>query len=300
MSWKVKLLLAHCTLVFFKAWKRGTDVKNLPPEHPARQLHVWTKLSLMEDTLLVVDNQWIFVPKACWRKILALLHEGHSGITKNYTTAWERYYWPNLWVDVANVINKCDSCQTHWPSLVKDDKFKSSASYPMEKVAVDLFQHRSTHYLALVDRYLGYPWFHPLKQLLSDAVFDKLNGWFLQFGYPSSIHSNGRPQFCSAFKEFCKANGIQHEVASPYNLKSNGLVEVNICSLKQILDKVRKLTFESAFSSWKNMKRVNRPSPNMLFFGRKLHLKLPELLMSFPISVDNHNTSATYIITSLT
>ena len=119
----------------------------------------------------------------------------------------------------------------------------------MERMAKDLFQHKSNHYLVLVDRFLGYPWIHLLMRLSSEAIIKKLNGWFLQFGYPHAIRSNGSPQFCSPFKKFCSDNGIIHEVTSPYNSRSNDLAEVNVHLLKQILDKVGEGNFKSAFSA---------------------------------------------------
>ena len=68
--------------------------------------------------------------------------------------------------DVANLINACESCQSLQPSLPNDNEIKSSATYPMEKVAIDLFQHKNIHYLMMVDRYSGYLWIYHLRCLL--------------------------------------------------------------------------------------------------------------------------------------
>ena len=39
--------------------------------------------------------------------------------------------------------------------------------------------------------------------------------------------------------------------------------------------------FIDAFPAWKNLERQGRPSPNMAFFSRWIHLKLPELSDKF-------------------
>ena len=71
-----------------EAWRRGTEAKNLPPDHPGLQLRdIWTNLLLLDGSLLAMDNQRIFVPKACRQQIITLLHEGHNRITKTYAAA---------------------------------------------------------------------------------------------------------------------------------------------------------------------------------------------------------------------
>ena len=64
--------------------------------------------------------------------------------------------------------------------------------------------------------------------------------------------------------------GIIHEKCSPYNARSNGLVEGNVRLMKQLLCKAEGQAFKKAFSAWKNVERKGKDSPNTLFFRRKL------------------------------
>ena len=57
------------------------------------------------------------------------------------------------------------------------------------------------------------------------AVIDILESWFNVLGWPSSIRSDGGPQFCGPFCDWCQTNNIKHELSAPYNPKSNGLAE---------------------------------------------------------------------------
>ena len=67
-----------------------------------------------------------------------------------------------------------------------------------------------------------------LRSLSSDAVIKVLTSWFNLFGWPSSIRSDGGPQFRGEFSRFCEFHLITHEISAPYNPKSNGLAEAGV------------------------------------------------------------------------
>ena len=75
----------------------------------------------------------------------------------------------------------------------------------------------NVNYLLLADRFYGYPWMKPLQTLSTESVVKTLMMWFLQFGFPRSIQTDGSPQFQVPFKQFCNNYGIQHEVSLTYN-----------------------------------------------------------------------------------
>ena len=222
---------------------------------------------------------------------MEMLHEGHNGISKTVATAKLRYFWPGIRTDISTMVNKCEACQTTRASLPNDRLIHTTAEYPMERIAVDLFEFQNIHYLLMVDRYSGYPWIERLNNLSSEKIVEILKRWFLQFGFPRAIRSDGGPQFRARFKQFCNEYGIRHELASPYNSQSNGLAEVNVRLAKGLLAKVGRKDFDEAFASWRNSERNNRPSPNVLFFGRRVRSKLPEISHTFPIGDPIHNTS---------
>ena len=97
-----------------------------------------------------------------------------------------------------------------------------------------------------------------MKSLSCEAIVKKLRSWFLEVGFPHAIRMDGGPQFRGHFEAFCLSFGIEHELTSPYNSRSNGLVEVNMRSLKNLLGKVGNQGFEDTFSSWKNFERPGK------------------------------------------
>ena len=159
----------------------------------------------------------------------------------------------------------------------------------VEKLSVDLFDIKNTHYILLVDRFSGLPWFKAIKNLSSENVTDYLLKIFRIFGYPRSIRSDGGPQFRSHFKKFCDSLGIMHESSTPYNPHSNAQAESTIKSIKHLIAKCKPADLDEAFSAWKNMPRQDSPSPNSLFSGRDVRLDLPILDNFQPLSTTLHN-----------
>ena len=102
-------------------------------------------------------------------------------------------------------------------------------------------------------------------------MIQRLNHWFLSFGYPRVLRSDGGPQFRSRFAKFCSDNGIRHEVSSPYNSQSNGHAEAGVKNVKGLIVKVSTSGFDDAFFAWRNTVRSDGvASPAELFFKRRL------------------------------
>ena len=234
----------------------------------------------MNDGLIVLNHNCIFVPVAWRKQILHLLHAPHCGITKTMAMAWNHYFWPTLKNDMMNLINSCEDCQQFQPSLKNDTEINTIASQPMEKVSVDLFKIAGKHYVLTIDQFSGYPWMKRLQCLSSNHVTKYLLSIFQTFGYPRAIQTDGGPQFWGEFGNFCCDLGIIHEWSSP----SNGQAEVTIRSIKHLMAKCNASNFDSAFAPWKNTHHSNSPLPNNLFFNRNLLLHLPIVDTAQPLT----------------
>ena len=111
----------------------------------------------------------------------------------------------------------------------------SAAKLPMNDLGIDLFDALGKKWLAVVCHYSGYAWLSQLRKTKTASVLESLENLFLEYGYPSSIRSDGCPQFRSEFAEYCKAKNISHKLSSPYNPKSNGLAEAAVKNLKSLV-----------------------------------------------------------------
>ena len=145
-----------------EAVEKGKNPRELPHEHPAKQLQsVWDQVSI-QDGLLVVDGHKLFVPQKARKNILEKLHIPHCGITKTRQAAADLYYWPGMSTEIKNMIDTCELCQVTRPSQPQEKPTTRKADYPMEQVGVDLCQYRGKNFLIMVDRYSGFPFIHML------------------------------------------------------------------------------------------------------------------------------------------
>ena len=153
--------------------------------------------------------------------------------------------------------------------------------FPMQHMGLDLFSFAGKEYLICVDHWSNYPLYQLLRSLTSDAVIKVLSKWFNMLGWPSSIRSDGGPQFHGDLVQVCTKHGIRHELLAPYNPKSNGLAKAGVNSVKNILRKCISSGADADFMlyEWRNVPRSDDYSPSQLMFGRNQRTCLP----SFPL-----------------
>ncbi|MEL6359074.1 MAG: DDE-type integrase/transposase/recombinase, partial [Bacteroidota bacterium] len=248
------------------------------------------RLSVLED-LVLLDAKRIVLPVPAIKDILKYLHLSHSGYTKTYELARQLYYWPGMVNDIKQLVASCSACQRLQASQPKNpmitDPPSSYLGPPFCHVGLDLFSFAGKTHLICVDQWSGFPLYKRLGATTVKAVTDILSSWFNMFGWPASIRSDGGPQFSSAFTQFCKCHGIDHQLSSPYNPKSNGLAESAVKSVKYILSKANE-TGENADNmlyNWRNTPRADGYSPAQLLFGRRQKTSLPMLPHHFlPVS----------------
>ena len=164
----------------------------------------------------------------------------------------------------------------------------------MQHVGLDLFSYGGKQYLICVDHWSGYPLYSLLRSLNTDSIIAILSNWFNILGWPSSIRSDGEPQFRGPFSSFCNKNNISHELAAPYNPKSNGLAEAAVKSVKNVLRKssTSNVDPDSMLYAWRNVPRSDGYSPAQLLFGRRQRTNLPILpFQNLPIDFNEAASS---------
>ena len=147
----------------------------------------------------------------------------------------------------------------------------------MHSVGMDLFDADGKKWLVMVDRYSGYAFLKQLHSTTTAKIINTVRDWFMDYGWPDVIRSDGGPQFRQEFAEFCKNNSISHELSSPYNPESNGLAESAVKSMKSLVIKCKedKSDLHSAISAWRNMAREDGITPSQAFFGRRQKQEVP-------------------------
>ena len=269
----------------------GVDLAKLPNEHPAKALkNIWNRISVYEGSLIALDSNRIYVPVSARRKLLQLGHEAHCGAEKTKAQFKQLYFWPSMANEIDQLVQGCKECRYHQPSQPVQPLKPTIATRPMEQVGIDLFESAGVKYLCMIDRFSGFPFAAKMTTTTSSSVIDKLKGWFLDFGLPKVIRSDGGRQFASQeFNKWCEDNSIRHDTSSPHNSSSNGHAESGVKVCKQLLEKLggNWTNFTSGLFAWRNNSCPNGYSPAQLMFGRRQQTSLPALPNAFkPINME--------------
>ena len=215
-------------------------LRALRAHKPTKELKcVWHRLS-EQDGLVMYDATRIVIPRNERDSILQALHASHNGEVKTKQAARQAYFWKRMGEDIEEAIANCEECRRRQSSK-SDAPFlpqNRGELYPMSELGIDLFELNGRNYIVCVDKFSGWPFVRELRRTHTKAVLDILDDWLLEWGKPRAIRSDGGPQFRSEFKEWCKSQDIEHQLASPHNPQSNGLAEAAVKNVKNLLKKV--------------------------------------------------------------
>ena len=110
----------------------------------------------MDDGIVLWGARMI-IPKSTRKEILQQLHASHQGQERTLRRARQIVYWPNISNDIRNTVRTCaerlPSQRQPQEPLQQDER----PSRPFESVASDLCHVAGKTFLALVDRYSGWP-----------------------------------------------------------------------------------------------------------------------------------------------
>ena len=189
------------------------------------------------------------------------LHVQHTGESKTPANAWQIYFWPGMMADIKFMVASCQECQPFQLTQSMEPQFRTMTSRPFE--SVDLGYLNGTHHLVLMNRYSGWPHVKPLKKLDTASVTSTLEDWFLDYGKPVSLRSDGGPQFRQDFAHWCKEQDIKHELSSAYHHESNGHAEVGVWEMKNLMARTKTYkAFRHALGEWRNTPWYDGLSPS--------------------------------------
>ena len=259
------------------AFESGKSPASLPPNHPARaHANVWSEI-LLQDGLMCLGTR-IIVPQNMRKKVLHLLHKSHPGFARMKTQLQTLYYFPGMVANCKTLVKTCEQCQRLQPLLPAEPLLQTVAQYPMEQVSVDLASGGGNDYLVMADRFSGFIFSANLKRLDTAEIIKHMRAWFLDFGLPKVIRSDGGPQFRSEFIRFCKEIGAEHELSSVQFPRSNGHGEAAIKCFKQMAEKLdwKWKDIQEGMREMRNTPRSGMDTtPAEAMFGRKQRTLLP-------------------------
>ena len=263
------------------------EVKKLPDTHGARSVcRWWNDIGLLdnkEDTIMIMGDSKIMVPKNARQGILKLLHVPHMATSRTRKAASARYFWVGMGDEVKKMCESCQTCRERGPSRPAepmDMPDPKATMEPMTALGLDMMQYGGVKYLICVDRYSGYPLVHKTgKTSSTKEVIKALSGWFRTFGYAKRARHDDGPEFRDKFVSWLKQVGCRSEVSSAYNPASNGLAESAVKNVKNLVKRCSdsKECFETALAEFRVAPREDGYSPAELFYKRQVRGLLPEL-----------------------
>ena len=258
-------------------------LKDLPTDHPAHHFaNQWDFMKVDPTYGVILFHDRIIVPKSSRRKILDILHIQHTGIIKTYDTARNLYFWHGMKNDIKARISSCEECIRLLPSQPLETKIPTFADRPFQAISLDLGKQGGKQHLILADRYSGWTMAEPLKRLDTKVVTGLLEDWFIDYGKPERIRTDGGPQFRSEFDTWCKRMGIIHELSSAYHHESNGHAEVAVRDMKRLLEKTSSWReFREALREYRNSQRYDGLSPAQWLFGRRQRTHAPAMPQAY-------------------
>lgn len=197
--------------------------------------HTKTNLALCEDTA------WKkVVPMELRQEILSNVHESpracHPGVFKTYKKLQLRYYWPNMYKDAKQFVNRCKTCKAHKISTAAPNGISSNpkrVTRPMQMLSLDLVGPLPRSYsgftviLTCVDVFSKFTWLFPLRNGSAKSIIKNLEeNIFLVHGVPRTVVcDNGRQFISREFKALLQSYNIPPPFYNSFYTPQNNVVE---------------------------------------------------------------------------
>ena len=138
-------------------------------------------------------------------------------VWRNQLRAREAVFWPRITQDITNEVQSCKTCQVYSKSQPRETLQQHEIpKQPWIKIAADLFELQSTHYLLVADYYSRFPIIRRLSGLSSQSVIGQMKSIFSEYGIPMTVMSDNGPQLASEeFKTFTKQYRFTHITSPP-------------------------------------------------------------------------------------
>ena len=212
--------------------------------------------------------------------MLDKIHRNHLGIEKCKRRARDVLYWPGMNDQIAQLIARCDICQTFRRAQRKEPMIGHEVpDRPWQKVSLHLFEHEGENYLALSDYYSKFFEVTKLSSTTSTSTIKHLKPHFARHGITEEVITDNGPQFSSGeLATFAKHYEFKHTTSSPRYPQSNGLARRTVQTAKSILEKAArdKKDPNLALLDFRNtpIDGIGR-SPAQMLMGRRTRTLLP-------------------------
>jgi hypothetical protein len=195
-----------------------------------------------KDKLSTVGSVILFgtravIPVSLRSTVLDCLHSGHQGVTGMMSRVMSSVWWPRVNEDVISKRQACQSCDVATPSQpAAPPQGTPVPDFPFQQVCTDYFSLQGFSFCVIVDRYSGWPSVFRAQKSTSRELIEFLREYFVTFGAPEELSSDGASQFTShETRKFLEDWGVKQRISSAYFPHSNTRAEVAVKTVKRMI-----------------------------------------------------------------
>ena len=264
-------------------WSQEVELK------PYKQV----KYELCSKGGIILKDGKIVIPTKLRKRVLAISHETHMGITKTKELLKQKVWWPGWEKEVDLMIKSCVPCLSmSIPSKEPLKHLNIENAKPFEKLFLDIQgPYPSGDYVVgIIDGFSKWPDAYVIRSTSSENIVKCLLNTCCTHGFPLQITSDNGANVASVeIDNFCSEYGITHRKSLPYWPRGNSEIE----RLFRTLGKFIKIC-ETEGRRWQNeipkflLTYRNTPhcstefSPAQLLMNRQLRCKLPQIIEHSP------------------
>ena len=185
----------------------------------------------------VAETRQIVVPSVLVPEVLCHLHGGplsaHLGVERTMARARSVCFWPGMYRDIREWCDHCYACQRRKSPVphLRAPMRTSLAQHPFQRVAADILElpitskgHR--YVLAVEDYFTKFVNLYAIADQRATTVTECLFRYVMEHGVMETLHTDMGRQFESeVVKQLCVMLGVKKTHTTPYNPKSDGMVE---------------------------------------------------------------------------
>ena len=232
------------------------------------------------DGLLLCGSR-IIIPSVARERTLESIHEGHQGEVKCTLKAKQGVYWPGMYKEITDMVQKCDSCQEHANAQPKCPMIALDVPpHAWHTLGADHFKSKGKWFLIISDYFSTMPFIRPVSSTSALATIAAVKGIFSENGIPYKIISDNHPFNSYEFKNFAKSWGFEVVPSSPEYPRGHGLIERHVQTVKKCMSKCDHsgTDIDLALLSLRSTPLDSHiPSPAELLNGRSYRTTMPSL-----------------------
>lgn len=235
---------------YSKLRKSIIDNQEVLPDLVVSGKYVYKRIRF-RDGQVEEDSLWrLWLPETLTQQVVKSAHDTkttlHSGFIKTYERIREKYYWPQMALDIKRYVNECEICKAvKAPNITLRAPIvnQTVTERPMQRLYIDLLgpyprtKNGNVYIFIVLDHFTKFIFLKALSKATSAKIVTFLESEiFHKFGTPEIIHSdNGRQFIAKDFQALLNTYGIRHQKTALYSPQANNSERVN----RSILSKLR-------------------------------------------------------------